>query len=69
MSLPFLTEEDIRPIYLTRNLSTELNDHELKLVGLFKKYFLKTWIDGSEVYQYSIKNLIQTMELSHTTKI
>ena len=48
MSLPFLTEEDIRPIYLTRNLSTELNDHELKLVGLFKKYFLKTWIDGSE---------------------
>ena len=33
MSLPFLTEEDIRPIYLAINLSTELNDHELKIVA------------------------------------
>ena len=43
-----LTEEDIRPIYIAIKLSTELNDHELKIVGSFKKNFLKTWIDGSE---------------------
>ena len=61
MSLPFLTEEDIRPIYLAINLSTELNDHELKIVGSFKKYFLKTWIDGSEslsvfYYEFNTNN-------------
>ena len=61
MSLPFLTEEDIRPIYIAIKLSTELNDLELKIVGSFKKYFLKTWIDGSEslsifYYEFNTNN-------------
>lgn len=61
MSLPFLTEEDIHPTYLAINLSTELNDHELNVVGSFKKYFLKNWIDGNEslsvfYYEFTTNN-------------
>ena len=40
--------EDIRLTYLAINLSTELTDRELQIVGSFIKYFLKTWIDGNK---------------------
>ena len=58
MSLPFLVEEDIQPTYLTINLPTDgLNGSELELINSFKKYFTKTWIDGSvslSVFYYEI---------------
>ena len=49
MALPFLLEEEIRPTFLEINLELNgLTDEELQLVNSFKKYFTKTWINGSE---------------------
>ena len=54
----FLVEEDIQPTSLTINLPTNgLNGSELELINSFKKYFTKTWIDGSvslSVFYYEI---------------
>ena len=62
MSLPFLPEEEIRPTYSTLSLSLlGLTTAELELVSSFKKYFVKTWLDGSEnlsvfYYEFSTNN-------------
>ena len=64
-----LTEEDIRPIYFAINLSPELNDHDSKIVGSSKKYFLKTWIDGLRIqYQQWSRVIPQKSEIIYQNK-
>ena len=49
MALPFLTEEEISPTFIVIHLElVGVTDLELELVSSFKKYFIKTWIDGSQ---------------------
>ena len=49
MSLPFLLEEDIKPTFFAIRVQlVGLPDLELELVNSFKRYFVKTWVVGSQ---------------------
>ena len=48
MALPFLFDEDIKCMFQAIHPHlTGLSEPELELVDLFKRYFVKNWIDGS----------------------
>ena len=48
-----LPEEDIRPTYLASHMPlVGLTPAELELVGSFKKYFAKTWLDIFEIIAF-----------------
>ena len=70
MSLPFLPEEDIRSTYLAIHMTlVGLTPGELELVSSFKRYFVKTWLDGNENLSVLTTSSVRIMVLSRIIKV